>query len=1272
MVGNKALGRELHPGTSALEVSTGNLLSENITPTIADLGGEIKITSKHIEFGKDGTRVPLNTEFDVNKLSVEDANALHTAAKTRTDIKPGDSVNIFDIPKLTAIRSQGIKDIVYMDGKQNVTGLYRDVNDILFRAKVKVGGDLIKKSNIAQAAAQAAGEKTALAEGALTPTQIARYIDTGPSFVEKISAFERIPESSDGTGKLSIENFLDHDKDIPFWSDRTGVDPTKPSYVMIDIDRRAMEDDNWIKGTVATYMRNKGEREYIDGIVADYWGKDYEKLLPSAYQTDSNFGLNISSVDSTSSLVKNSNAEFTSGMNEVNYVGREANRLTVKKHTEVNATFDAQKVMLASDQDAIYEHSVLDLKLRQTTRATAYQFIPRTVDEYLAKLMDTGTEINEEAIGQLADHGILDKIFPALTDAEGNAIPENQNRIWSKVVRAKLDEIVSLQPTVAGAELDVGDAISELTQLFKENHYSIKNERLGKFVRTHQEHNATEIVPHKNQLYAAQGLNLKIDPEDIYPGTIDTTRFKYHAIVVPTSAKGFMGATDPGMILASSAADLESKVNQAKAMFGGDVNVYTDPQVAAYKKVKADYDYLLQFRDSHMDSLLKRQGKAWDAVVEPDAELFNQWTNSLKSQHTGLIRTTIQMKYGEEVAALREQASQADLYNSTFGKKTNQRNVFKDALNIMLDKRPDDQDGIWNVMNAVTSDKFAKGWAAVRGAIQGQIKTGDWQLMNEKLKDYGIPQVYTPANQLILRNLNAPKPVLERIMSKANAFVGTAMLRLDNAQGIINLTGAPIMTVPEFSALTKSLTGARIKVLRDGTSVTVPGTDIKFPSSAAMGFQAVKNLSGEKGAEILKRYKAEGHVTNSVVEAAQLAEDFAKLAGESDPNKVETFLDKAIRKAATFTDWSEQFGKAISANMAEQVLDTLKIPAYQRAPIINTFVNRIHGNYLASQRPSLFQGWMGQAVGLFQTYQFNLIQSFLRHVESGDKGAVAKMVGLQAGLFGAQSVPGFQAMNNYIGQRSAKNSDFYSTTSGMLGETAGNFLLYGLASSATIPITGQGIDLYSRGDLTPRTPILIPTSPSEIPAVSTLSNFISSVVGAASKVADGAPIASSMLEALGHNGLNRPLQGLAQLISGQRTTKDGKLLVSYQGWDAWNVATKLLGTKTLDEAVAASSFYRTVAYQTARQKDLDSLGESYREVVRAGLDDSANYQKFMSSYTEKGGRAGSFNRWVLNNHKSATESQITTLRRNNNSPQGRYLQQVMGADVDDITGSAVE
>jgi len=124
--------------------------------------------------------------------------------------------------------------------------------------------------------------------------------------------------------------------------------------------------------------------------------------------------------------------------------------------------------------------------------------------------------------------------------------------------------------------------------------------------------------------------------------------------------------------------------------------------------------------------------------------------------------------------------------------------------------------------------------------------------------------------------------------------------------------------------------------------------------------------------------------------------------------------------------------------------------AKEQLAYINTFVNRTQGNYLAAQRPMMFHGPIGQAVGLFQTYQFNLLQQLLRHVGEGHSKDAMTLLGLQGTIHGMNGLPAFNAVNtNLIGNASGntEHRDAYDAVYGIAGKSAGDWLTYGLASN---------------------------------------------------------------------------------------------------------------------------------------------------------------------------------------------------------------------------------
>jgi hypothetical protein len=125
----------------------------------------------------------------------------------------------------------------------------------------------------------------------------------------------------------------------------------------------------------------------------------------------------------------------------------------------------------------------------------------------------------------------------------------------------------------------------------------------------------------------------------------------------------------------------------------------------------------------------------------------------------------------------------------------------------------------------------------------------------------------------------------------------------------------------------------------------------------------------------------------------------------------------------------------------------------------------VEGNVIATQRPGLFQGPLGQAIGLFQSYQFNLLQQMFRYVAEGDKKDLGMLLGLQGTFYGLQGEPGFKFLNDHIVGTASGNQnhrDMYDAVRGTVGKEGANWLLYGTASNML------QTNIYSRGDINPR------------------------------------------------------------------------------------------------------------------------------------------------------------------------------------------------------------
>ena len=152
----------------------------------------------------------------------------------------------------------------------------------------------------------------------------------------------------------------------------------------------------------------------------------------------------------------------------------------------------------------------------------------------------------------------------------------------------------------------------------------------------------------------------------------------------------------------------------------------------------------------------------------------------------------------------------------------------------------------------------------------------------------------------------------------------------------------------------------------------------------------------------------------------------------------ESFVGNAVKKGVNFlakpADFSEEFFKFTAARSAQKILELTDLPEKAKWAIVRNFVDKVHGNYVSSKRPTLFKGFAGQAIGLFQTYQFNLYQRLFSHLGEDGKKAAYKMIATQAGIFGAQSLPGFQLLNDHIASKSEDYGNIYSGAKNALGD----------------------------------------------------------------------------------------------------------------------------------------------------------------------------------------------------------------------------------------------
>lgn len=293
-----------------------------------------------------------------------------------------------------------------------------------------------------------------------------------------------------------------------------------------------------------------------------------------------------------------------------------------------------------------------------------------------------------------------------------------------------------------------------------------------------------------------------------------------------------------------------------------------------------------------------------------------------------------------------------------------------------------------------------------------------------------------------------------------------------------------------------------------------------------------------------------------------------------------------------------------------------------------------------------------------------------RYVSEGTKKDAAMLLGLQGTFYGLQGLPAFQFINqNVVGTLSGntEHRDLYDAAFGIAGKKGGEFLLYGIPSNIL------QTNIYTRGDINPRQVTVIPNELSQVPIVGAYGKFFSSVFETAKKISGGAPVTESLLQGLEHNGLNRPMAGLAQTLQafgpeGQvySTSKRGNIVYSNDLF-SWATASRLAGGKPIDEAVINDAVYRIHAYKQYDRAKMNALGETVRTSVIAGeLPDEDAIAGFASAYAALGGKQANFNSWMMNQYKNANTAESQRLASQLANPLAQKAQVLMGYSEGDF------
>ena len=807
----------------------------------------------------------------------------------------------------------------------------------------------------------------------------------------------------------------------------------------------------------------------------------------------------------------------------------------------------------------------------------------------------------------------------------------------------------------------------------------IKNPETREAISVHIEVNGKRITGYK-ELRAVQGAEDSKDAATFYPIRPNPKDYPHFAFVVDPSVTG---AGHVKMIHAAAPKELEAMIEKVPSKF----KVITKGQSEEFHQALGDYQYERTLHENYIDSELKSQGINSQFFVKTDPQKITQdWVESHLRSDDVFARELVNAKFEKEFGELR---ALGETYTNVAGSKYGgsyryaenvTKNPYLNYVKTALDISQLNEHPLLIGFNTLLDGAFSKAMNVVSTAFSQVKGSSDLDQVNALLKQYGVKSAYYDTATELLANHSAPKGELVKFVRGVNSILSTLTLRLDPLNSINNAVGATVLLGAETKSLLRAIAAGNPEVageLATAFKLKIPGTEEAIRSPSKLIGNSMKRFFSPESEELLKQYKANGWVTDLTSQYKSMLDDIT-LSGKETASilsqKLNAALDKGKRLAdmgekATGNKLAEEFNRFVAADVMKQISDfgvkAGVITQKEQLSYINTFVNRTQGNILASQRPLMFQGAIGQAVGLFQTYQFNLMQQLFRHVSEGSVKDAAIMMGLQGTIYGMNGLPAFNFMNTHIigtASGNPEHTDAYTATYGIAGKEVGDWLLYGVPSNLL------RTNLYTRGDINPRQVTIIPTNPADIPLVNATVKTYENIKNVLAKIGAGSNVWETILQGIEHNGLSRPLAGLAQTAQAftngdykaYSTSSKGNILGAN---DLLSLATisRLAGGKPFDEAIVNDATYRITAYQAADRAKKETLTEALKSTVIGGHEPTQDQvESFAEQYAKLGGKQGEFNKWMLKQIKEANTSQANKIMQHLNSPYSQNMQRIMG------------
>lgn len=655
-----------------------------------------------------------------------------------------------------------------------------------------------------------------------------------------------------------------------------------------------------------------------------------------------------------------------------------------------------------------------------------------------------------------------------------------------------------------------------------------------------------------------------------------------------------------------------------------------------YVATRAEVEDILPHRLNN--SLAEKMYNTSGAVTADGGLMLEGMNRWMVNSMNNVAKSSVHRVFEPELRFLRQQQSmQEALAPQAIGKRE-QVSVFETARNVMLNNKEEAtgnfviqaQNKVDELLNAGVGFT-AKQLNAASGVLQDSGKPS-----GKTLAKFAEEAGYEPATEAFERaGLAIPEDSVS-LFRQLNGLTGFFKLRLlEPAQALLNLASLPTV-LPALSSQMGKRADETTEAYRNRTGglTDLLGTAQLQPAPSPMKTlaNALHLYTSKEGTEILRRAEAAGNMYAPAVELQEHVFTRGKVVDSK-------FFDKAMELITKPTDWTEQFSRQISYLQGYDMFRRMgpDFTTKELDLLSNYYANRAIGDYRTVNKPQQFQGGIGSAMGLFQTFFINYWQRMGDMVEAGNKKGLVTLYGTQASMFGLEAVPGYDVYNqmwsNYDG--SVAPSDMLAEQFGI--ETAEVMLTGGLSN---IPkLFGQdGIALYSRGDTNVRQ---IPniTNALQVPSLNMVRQIGQGIAeyGATARAQGQLPSYNRTLEIAAGMNINRPMTGVIELINGYAVNRSGDVTVADTRSSASRIIARVMGAKTIEEERTAAMSWRHKQQQRIAQQRVNRVRRDFAAMLRGnnGIMTVEMFDRFHEKHAELLLNPETFEVWIGNLYKKS-------------------------------------